>query len=334
MSRSPAGCHAGDPHPHSALLGELDGVREQILEDLLEALRVGHDAARARGRSRRRTTSPRRSASWRNGRATDSSRSRRRNLLGVHRDGAGFDLREVEDVADEIQEIAARAVNRARELDLAGRQIAVRVVRQLLAENQDAVERRAQLMRHVRQKLGLVLRGQRKLGRLFLERAPRLLDFLVLAFDLRVLLGQLLRLLLELLIRQLQLFLLRLQFGRQLLRLLEQALGLHRRFDAVEHDADAGGELIEEGLLQIGERRDRRELDDRFDLALEQDGQNNQVGRLHLEQAAPDRHDVGRHVGDEHRARIDRALPDRGPRPTGAVSGWPSRRRRRRRPAA
>ena len=93
-----------------------------------------------------------------------------RNLLGIHRDGAGFDLREVEDVADEIQEIAACAVYRAREFDLTARQIAIRVVRQLLTENQDAVQGRAQLMRHVGQKLGFVLRGQRELGRLFLNR--------------------------------------------------------------------------------------------------------------------------------------------------------------------
>ena len=44
--------------------------------------------------------------------------------------------------------------------------------------------------------------------------------------------GELLRLLLELLIRQLQLFLLGLQLGRQLLRLL-QALGFHGYFNAV-----------------------------------------------------------------------------------------------------
>ena len=98
------------------------------------------------------------------------------------------------------------------------------IVRELLAENQDAVERRAQLVRHVRKKFGLVLRGQRELGRLLLERPPGLLDLVVLALDLGVLLGELLRLLLELLIRQLQLLLLRLQLGRELLRLLEQAL--------------------------------------------------------------------------------------------------------------
>ena len=80
----------------------------------------------------------------------------------------------------------------SRELDLLGGQVAAGVLGELLAEDQDRVERRAQLVRHVRQELGLVLRGERQLGRLLLERAARLLDFLVLALDLDVLLGELL----------------------------------------------------------------------------------------------------------------------------------------------
>ena len=108
-------------------------------------------------------------------------------------------------------------------------------------------------MRHVGQELRLVLRGQRQLGGLFFQRAPGLLDLLVLALDLGVLLGELLRLLRQLLVGLLQLLLLRLQLGGELLRLLEQALGLHRRLDAVEHDADAGGQLLEERQVRRGE---------------------------------------------------------------------------------
>ena len=133
-------------------------------------------------------------------------------------------------------------------------QISVGIVGELLTENQNAVERRAQLVRHVREEFGFVFRSQRQLGRLFFERAAGLLDFLILALDFGVLLGELLRFLLELLVGLLQLLLLRLQFAGQLLRLLEQAFGLHRRFDGVEHDADTGGQLIEERRLR------RREL--------------------------------------------------------------------------
>ena len=161
------------------------------------------------------------------------------HLLGVDRDGAGLDLRQVENVADQVQQVGAGAVDGARELDLLRRQVAVRVVAELLAEDQDGVERRAQLVRHVGEELGLVLRGERQLGGLFFQRAAGLLDFLVLALDFDVLLGELLRLLLELLVGLLQLPLLRLQLAGELLRLLQQAFGLHRRFDRVEHDADA-----------------------------------------------------------------------------------------------
>ena len=133
----------------------------------------------------------------------------------------------------------------AGELDLLRRQVAFRVLGQLLAEDQDRVERRAQLVRHVGQEFRLVLRGERQLGRLLLQRAARLFDFLILALDFDVAFGELLRLLLELLVGLLQLALLRLQFASELLRLLEQPLGLHRRLDRIEHDADRRGELLE-----------------------------------------------------------------------------------------
>ena len=76
---------------------------------------------------------------------------------------------------------------------------------ELLPEDQNGVQRRPQLVRHVREELGLVLRGERQLRGLLLERAPRLLDFLVLALDLDVLLGELLGLRGELLVGLLQL---------------------------------------------------------------------------------------------------------------------------------
>ena len=120
------------------------------------------------------------------------------------------------------------------------------VVAQLLTENQDAVERRPQLVRHVGEELRLVLGGQRQLRRLFFERPAGLLDLLILPLDFDVLFGELLRLLCQLLVGLLQLLLLRLQLAGELLRLLQQRFCLHRRLDAVQDDADAGGELFEE----------------------------------------------------------------------------------------
>jgi hypothetical protein len=91
------------------------------------------------------------------------------DLLGVDRHGARLDLRQVEDVGDQVQEVGARGVDRARELDLLVGEVALGIVAELLAEDQDAVQRRAQLVRHVGEELGLVLRRERELGGLALD---------------------------------------------------------------------------------------------------------------------------------------------------------------------
>ena len=180
------------------------------------------------------------------------------DFFGFDADRARFDLRKIENVADQVEKVGAGPVNRAREFDLLRREVAVRVVGELLAENENAVQRRAQLVRHVGEEFRFVLRGERKLRRFFFDGAPGLFDFLILAFDFDVLFGQLLRFLRELFVGLLQLGLLRLQFGSELLRLFEQAFSLHRGFNRVEHDADAGGELFEEREVRRGERAERR----------------------------------------------------------------------------
>ena len=118
---------------------------------------------------------------------------------------------------------------------------------------------------------------------LLLERLASLFDFLVLPFDFDVSFGELMGLLFELIVGLLQLALLGLQFAGELLRLLEQTFGLHRGFDGIEHDADAGGQLFEEHRLQRGELRNRRELDNSLHLVLEQHGQHDNVAWHHLE---------------------------------------------------
>ena len=62
----------------------------------------------------------------------------------------------------------------------------------------------------------------------------------------------------------------RLQLLRQQLRLLEQALGAHRRGDRVQHDADRFHQLVEEALVGLVELAERGELDHRLHLVLEQ----------------------------------------------------------------
>ena len=43
------------------------------------------------------------------------------DFLGIHRHGSGFDLGEIENVADQIEQVGAGAVDGAREFDLLGR---------------------------------------------------------------------------------------------------------------------------------------------------------------------------------------------------------------------
>ena len=62
---------------------------------------------------------------------------------GIDRDRAGLDLRKIENVVDEIEQIGARRVNAARKLDLLVAQVPRGVFPELLAENEDRVERRA-----------------------------------------------------------------------------------------------------------------------------------------------------------------------------------------------
>ena len=201
-------------------------------------------------------------------------------------------------------------MDRPCELDLARREVLVDVVGQLFAEHENAVERRAQLMRHVREELGLVPRRERELRGLLLDRAPRELDLGVLALDLRVLRGEELSLLGELLVRLLELPLLRLLLEREPLGLLEQKLRAHRDLDVVEHDADDVGELLEQRDVLRGELAQARELDDRFDGALEQHRQHDDGPRLEVDEAGRDPHRARRQVLEHDSAALVRALPD------------------------
>ena len=133
---------------------------------------------------------------------------------------------------------------------------------------------RAQLVGHVGEELGLVLGGEGQLGGLFLERSAGLLDLAVLALDLGVLLGKQPCLGAQFLIGLLKLDLARLELDGQLLRLLEQALGAHRRLDRVEHDADTRRQLIEEDEVGGREGLERGQLDDRLDVSFEKQGQH------------------------------------------------------------
>jgi hypothetical protein len=174
-------------------------------------------------------------------------------------------------------------VNGAGKFNLLRRQIVVRIFAELLAKNENTIQRRAQLVRHVRQEFRLVLGSEREFFCLLFQSTAGLLDFLVLAFDFDVLLGELLRLLRQLLVGLLQFFLLRLQFGGQLLRLFQQAFGLHRGFDTVQHDADTSRELLQECEMRGGKCVQRSQLDDGLDAVFKQHWKHDDIARNRLE---------------------------------------------------
>ena len=104
---------------HAAVLGELDRVRQQVLQDLLEALAVGVDAWPARpARLARRTAGPSARASGSNMLRRPSATRRSGDGFGAHFQLAGLDLGEVEDVVDQGQQVVAGRVDRLGELDL------------------------------------------------------------------------------------------------------------------------------------------------------------------------------------------------------------------------
>ena len=191
------------------MLGELQRVREQVLEHLLQPLGVGVDdlgrqvLAQFDGEIQTLAV----------GHVPERPRAEvvqfaEADAADFHVHLAGFDLAQIQNVVDQRQQVGSGGVNGFGELHLLGRQVLVRVLGQHARQNQQVVERRAQLVAHVGQELALVLRGERQLLGLFFQRLLGLLHFAVLGFDFGLLLGQQLRLFLQLGVGLLQLELL------------------------------------------------------------------------------------------------------------------------------
>src|SRR3984885_7949087 len=281
-----------------------------ILEHLLQTLGVGHEARRKIGIGTDFKTELSIFGFVTEGPSHHVEETGKEYFLGIDGNGSGFNFRKVENVADEVQQVRACAVDGASELDLLRRQVPIGVFAELLAEDQHAIERRAKFVGHVGQEFGFVLRSKGQLLGFFLERAAGLLDFLVLAFDFDVLFGKLLGFLGELFVRLLQLGLLRLKLGGKLLGLLEQSFRLHGRLNAVENDANAGGELLEEREMRSGEDPQGGQLDDRLHAVLKEHGQNNHVAGNRQKQAGLNRQRAGRKIGNQHPLLFRGALPD------------------------
>ena len=88
-------------------------------------------------------------------------------------DLAGLDLREVEDVVDQRQQVACRAEDVVEVLGLLLVDLAEQLLAQHLREAADRVQRRPQLVRHVGQELRLVATGGLELAGLLVQLGQR-----------------------------------------------------------------------------------------------------------------------------------------------------------------
>ena len=98
--------------------------------------------------------------------------------LDVHVHPAGFDLRQVQNVVDEFQQMVRRTQYALQRFELFCALQVARVLMQHLRQADDRIQWRAQLVRHIRQELRFQLAGLRQLLTLrlaFLEQ-PGILD--------------------------------------------------------------------------------------------------------------------------------------------------------------
>ena len=190
MRQRPAARSAADGQAHTAGLGEFEAVRQQIAQHLLKPTRIAADhvrQCRVQGHVEFEASGLGDMAKA----ALDLlAQIREHDGLDVHGHLARFDPRQVEDLVDEVQQVRTGLVHRLGELNLLRRQVVFRVVGEQPGQDEQAVQRRAQFMRHVGEELGFVLRRRRERRRLLLKRASPLFDFLALAHHVEVLPGQ------------------------------------------------------------------------------------------------------------------------------------------------
>jgi len=280
---------AGHRQADLALFSELDGVGQQVLEDLLQALAISkqqgwrallhvHLEAQFAVHCQRLEH-----ATQAIHQALDAG------VFRAHFQLAGFDLGNIQDVVDQVEQVIAGRIDRLGKLDLLGAEVFLRVIRQQFGQDQRTVERCAQLMGHVGKKFGFVLAGalqligavfQLKLGLvqldvlavhgvalfgqglgLFGELLVGLFKLSLLGFQVSLGLLEDARLLFELFVGGLELFLLHLQLFVELLGLGQhflQALAIARGFDG---GADIAGDQFQQFDITLIQRAQEAQLD-------------------------------------------------------------------------
>jgi len=144
---------------HAALLGELDGIANQVGQQLPEPHRVGVHQC---GQALRRFVGERDSflvglSAQHGHRLMDQLQGRAPDLFDVH--ASGFDFRQVQDVVDQIQQVLAAGVNRIEVL-LPFQLVALKPAAQHIGEAEYGIHRGADLVAHAGQKIALRLVGR------------------------------------------------------------------------------------------------------------------------------------------------------------------------------
>src|SRR5260221_9522704 len=142
---------------------ELHRVGEEVQHHLLELALVARPLADAR-LDGAIEVQPLALGALADQRAAVLHRRRHVEVVDVERHLARFDLRQVEDVVDEGEQVLPRAVDVAHVLELLRVQVAEHALLQHLGKADDRIERRAQLVGHVGEELALVPVGAFELG--------------------------------------------------------------------------------------------------------------------------------------------------------------------------
>ena len=222
--------------------GKLDGIGDQVVENLLQTLAVGDDPLRCL-LSPQLQFDPPAAGLGEEARLEGVGQLDERQLFEEEIDPSRLDLGEIEDVVDQGEEVESAPEDDLGRLHLLRGEIAAAVLGEVTGEDQQAVQGGAQFMRHVGEKIGFVAAGRLQIVRLLLQLRLDRFEFAVVLQDLLPLQFQTLGLLLQLLVAGAQFFLLFLEeefrrleglglllqlfiAGRQLLLLHLQLFGL------------------------------------------------------------------------------------------------------------
>ncbi|MNM65345.1 hypothetical protein D3C81_767810 [compost metagenome] len=330
---------------HLAFAGELEGVAEQVVEHLLQLGTVGdqrfghrriHDDGELQAAFHRHVAEM----------AGDfAGQCFHPHFLAVHVHLAGFDLGQVQDVVDQAQQVGAGIMDDRCRFHFLRIQMAALVLGQFLGQDQQAVERRAQLVRHVGQEVSLVLAGTRQLLRLELGFALQHLQHILLLVEHFGLLPQLLvgglqllglhaqfffrrrqalcvffqlhGLALKLFVGRAQFFLLRLQGHLRPLQLLglgagmvEQQLGFVGAADVVQPQRGRCQYAVDESFLAGAEMAEAAELQHAQQAVLQQQRHRDQRVGLRFAQGRMHAEEFIRHLLHADAGALQRGLAD------------------------